>query len=141
MLLVARTLAGQAAATLRARDLGAAHLRLALLHADGMVKTAHSRTGGFIQDETALLAIAEHLLGKIFRRRVRVSRLWLSAEKLAEPQRQGVLFPPEPVAQPPAVEPQKAKRLLGILDRIHSRYGEKMLCAGSVLATPCKRAM
>jgi hypothetical protein len=143
--LVAHTLAGQAAATLRARDLGAAWLRLTLLHADGVMKTAHARTGGFIQDENSLISVAERLLSKAFHRRVRVTRMWLAAEKLAEPQRQGVLFPmdPTPVCRErtPAVEHRKAERLLGTLDRIHGRYGEGMLCSGAVMTEPRKKSL
>jgi nucleotidyltransferase/DNA polymerase involved in DNA repair len=135
--IMTRALAGQAAATLRMRDLGAARLRLTLLHADGMMKTAHVRTGGFVQDEGVLLSLAEGLLAKIFHRRVRVSRIWLSAEKLAEPQRQGVLFPPGSEAelreQTPTLEYRKTERLLGTLDRIHNRYGEGVLRSASML--------
>lgn len=143
--LVARTLAVQAAATLRARDLGAAWIGLTLLHADGMMKTARARTGGFIQDENTLTALAEGLLAKIFQRRVRVTRLWLAAEKLAEPQRQGVLFPLGPLAagtkQAPSIERRKADRLLGTLDRIHGRYGDVAVQTAAMLAAPRAKAL
>lgn len=89
----ARALASDAAVTLRAKGMGAARLVLTLLYVDGVMKTAERRTGGYIQDENALIGVAEALLGKVFRRRVRVTRLWLSAERLSAPERQGSLFP------------------------------------------------
>ena len=143
--LAAQILAGQAAATLRSRDLGAAWLGLTLLHADGMVKTARVRTGGFIQDENTLTSLAEGLLAKIFQRRVRVARLWLAVEKLAEPQRQGVLFPLDPLVtdtkQALPVERRRADRLLGTLDRIHGRYGDGAVQSAAMLAAPRAKAL
>lgn len=113
--LVARSLAAQTAATLRLRHLGAARLRLTLLHTDGVVKSAETRTGGYVEDEGALQAAAEKLLARAFRRRVRVIRVWMEAEKLAPPARQGVLFPERRAA---------SERLLAAVDRIRDRYGE-----------------
>lgn len=143
--LVARTLARQAAATLRTRDLGAARLRLTLLHADGVMKSAQARTGGFIQGEDILIALAVRLLGKIFLRRVRVTRLWLAAEKLAQPERQGSLFPTElddamPEALPEG-ERRKGERLLGVLDSIHRRYGEQVLQPAAMTATARRKML
>lgn len=127
----AAALAGQAAATLRGRDFGAARLRLTLLHADGVMKSACAATGGFIQDETALVETTERLLRRIFKRRVRVARLWLTAEKLAPPERQGVLFPEEP--PPGRRDGPKAAALLRALDSIHARYGDDLVMPAALL--------
>lgn len=112
----ARALAVDAAATLRAKGMGAARLVLTLLHVDGVIKTAEGRTGGYIQDESVLAGVAGTLLGKVFRRRVRVTRLWLSAERLAAPERQGSLFAP---AAPAA----GGDGLALAMDGIRRRYG------------------
>ncbi len=132
--LVARSLALQAAATLRARELGAARLSLTLFHADGAIKTAEGRTGGYVQDENALSALAQRLLDRVFSRRVRAVRIWLSAEKLAPPERQGILFQPKPAH--PLAEPQRPAgtiRLLAAMDTIRRRYGDESVKAAALL--------
>lgn len=87
-----RDLASDLATQLWQRSEGAARLSLTLLHADGMMKTTRTRLGGYIQERTVLADAAEELLLRAFRRRVQVSRLQMTAEKLAKPERQGRLF-------------------------------------------------
>ncbi len=87
-----RSLASDLSDQLWQRGEGTARLSLTLLHADGMMKTTHARLGGYIQDRTALADAADDLLKRAFRRRVQVTRLQLTAEKLAAPERQGRLF-------------------------------------------------
>lgn len=124
---VARDLAGQVAATLRLRNLGTAKLRLTLLHTDGAVKSAEGKTGGYVQAEGVLMATAEMLLARAFRRRVRVIRMWMEAEKLAPPARQGVLF------QDGLAAPAAAERLLTAVDGIRKRYGERSVESAALL--------
>lgn len=128
--LVVRDLAGRIAADLRRRDQGAARLRMTLLHADGAFKTAEARTGGFVQDERLLTETAMALLKQVFARRVRATRLWLAAEKLAAPERQSLLFPdPSPVAIPT----RQTEKLLSAMDGIRKRYGETSVQAAAML--------
>lgn len=135
--LAVRTLAGQAAVVLRDRNVGAARLRLTLLHADGIMKNAFTSTGGFIQDEAVLTDIAWGLLNRIFQRRVRISRFWLAAERLAFPERQGILF--SVAANQKIMKPalpsdiRKTNDLLQTLDRIRSRYGDVLIKPASLL--------
>lgn len=128
---VVRSLAEQAAGELRARGLGAARLRLTLLHTDGVVKTATAGTGGFIQDEAIVSDVARRLLKQVFSRRVRATRMWLAAERLSEPERQGVLFAPEATTGgqgEKSVEVLRERgRLLATVDGIRKRYGEESL--------------
>ncbi|MCC8190505.1 MAG: hypothetical protein LIP77_07710 [Planctomycetes bacterium] len=141
--LVARSLAARVAATLRARGEGAARLRLTLLYADGLLKRGEARTGGYIQDKSCLMAAAEKLLRRIFGRRVRVSRLWLEAERLSEPQRQGVLFPPEAAGtslrELPAARRLEQERLLAAVDSIRHRYGEAAVAPAALLSPAAGR--
>lgn len=133
--LTADALVGRVAAVLRRRDLGAARLRLTLLHVDGVVKSAFSPTGGYIQDETALLGVARRLLRRVFTRRVCLSRLWLAAEKLAEPARQKVLFPEAETGGLSATsrpDRKKEAALLHTLDCIRARYGEDTVVSGAL---------
>lgn len=141
--IVVRELAAQTAAALRAKDLGAARLRLRLLYADGALKTVDARTGGFIQEEAALQAVAERLLARAFARRVKVIRLWLDAEKLAAPARQGVLFaePGEEQGALPASRPGSAHQLLATMDRIRTRYGEEAVRPAALLQTGEERSL
>ncbi|MCD8350614.1 MAG: hypothetical protein LUC93_08405 [Planctomycetaceae bacterium] len=87
-----RNLASDLSTQLWQRGEGTARLSLTLLHADGMMKTTHTRLGGYVQERTVLADAAEDLLGRAFRRRVQVTRLQMTAEKLAAPERQGRLF-------------------------------------------------
>ena len=132
--LAAETLARQVAAVLRQRCLGAARLRLMVLHVDGVVKNDFLATGGFIQDEAVLVGLATQLLQRIFKRRVRINRLWLAAEKLAAPERQKVLFSTvaDDGAPAPRAEQGKADALLHTLDRIRARYGGGMVQSGAL---------
>lgn len=121
-----KSLAAEAAALLRGRGLGAAWLTMTLLHADGTTGTARTRTGGFVQEEGALTAAALRLLRRVFKRRVRATRLWLTAEKLSAPERQGVLFAAaaDAGAVPPQPERRNAERLLNAVNGIRRRYGD-----------------
>ncbi|MDR1613733.1 MAG: hypothetical protein LBT97_13265 [Planctomycetota bacterium] len=134
--LVARALAEQVAATLRTRNSGAARLRLTLLHVDGAMKSAVAATGGFVRDETMLAALASTLLERVFRRRVRVGRLWLAAEKLSAPERQGVLFSPAAIhdKESRTVDAAKTATLLNTLDRIRRRYGDDGIRPAAMVA-------
>ncbi len=136
---VARDLAAQVASTLRRRHLGAAKLRLTLLHTDGAVKSAESRTGGYVQAEDALLATAEALLARAFRRRVRVIRMWMEAEKLAPPARQGVLFPGGESVQAAVAVRAASERLLTAVDGIRKRYGDASVGSAALLQGRRKR--
>lgn len=126
---VARTLAGEAAAELRRRGKGAAWLRLSLLYIDGVTHGARQRTSGFIQAEDTLASLAEVLLEKAFTRRVAATQCWIDAEKLGEPLRQGVLFDfADPVAATPAAAPSRPDasrhRLHHAVDAIRRRHGD-----------------
>lgn len=134
--LTTRALAGQIAAALRKQGLGAARLRLTLLHADGVMKSAVSFVGGFVQDETVLADIAHQLVQRIFKRRVRFTRLWLAAEKLSAPERQGVLFSAamdKDCEGAPCMESEKSNALTHTLDRIRSRYGDDMVTSAALM--------
>ncbi|MCL2001441.1 MAG: hypothetical protein FWG74_08415 [Planctomycetes bacterium] len=143
--IVARTLAAQVAFDLHRRNLGAAWLRLSLLYVDGASKMARRRTGGFTQNEDDLVALAEGLLAKAFTRRVAVSRLWLDAEKLGEPMRQGVLFPSSGEdarfgdsasggqGKSDQKRPEATARLRAAIDRIRVRYGDAGIQPGIVM--------
>lgn len=134
--LVVRTLAARIAVSLRARKLGAARLRLALLHADGALKTVETRTGGFIQEEAMLQAAAGRLLARAFVRRVRVIRLWLEAEKLSEPECQGALFPADAemgAKTSLATARHDAEKLLAAVDGIRKRYGDEAVRPAALL--------
>jgi hypothetical protein len=61
-------------------------------YADGMMGAGETRPGGYVDDEPMLQRLADSLLRSTFKRRVRVARLWLSAEKFVRPMCQGVLF-------------------------------------------------
>lgn len=128
---VVRSLAERVAAELRARGLGAARMRLTLLYADGVVKGALLGTGGFVQDEIVLAEVARSLLRQVFKRRVRATRMWLTAERLSGPERQGVLFASEGAAKGEGEMPleirRERERLLATVDGIRKRYGDESL--------------
>ncbi len=138
------SLARETADTLRRRGLGAAWLGLTLLYADGAFKTARQRCGGYIQKESILADLAQILFDKVFRRRVRASRLWLTAEKLASPMRQGDLFANMPSLRQlqsfPAPSRCNEEKLLAALDSIRSRYGEESLQQAAYIASTGKKA-
>ena len=138
MRLVVRDLAARAATALRSKRLGAARLRLTLLHADGALKTAGGRTGGFIQHEAALQRVAEGLLARVFVRRVQVIRLWLDAEKLATPERQGTLFQANASAEPDSGD-RDSRKLLRAVDRIKKRYGESAMQPAALLQSAARQ--
>lgn len=142
--LVVRSLTADVATSLRAKNLGAAKLRLRLLYADGALKAVECRTGGYIQEEAVLQVATERLLLQVFARRVQIIRLWLEAEKLAEPECQGVLFPPRMAEQdanaPPAIRPADAQQLLATVDRIRVRYGEEAVKPAALLRIGKKRS-
>ena len=132
--LAVRTLAARIATSLRARGLGTAKLRLTLLYADGALKTVETGTGGFIQEEGALQTAAVRLLTKAFVRRVRAFRLWLEADKLSGPERQGVLFHNESEALP-EVKRLNAEHLLTTVDGIRMRFGDDSVQPAALLRT------
>lgn len=133
--LAVRCLASRIACDLRGRDMGTGGLRFTLLYADGVAKTVQVTCGGFLQDEGALTHLARELLEKAFKRRVKVSRLWLVAEKLAVPERQGVLFPERGAGDASgAVAPGRSQtQLYRALDCIRKRYGEDALGVATLL--------
>ncbi len=133
--LIVRDLAARVATALRSKQLGAAQMCLTLLHTDGALKTARSKTGGFIQDESTLQQLAENLLTRVFIRRVQAIRLWLDAEQLAAPERQGVLFP----ASDTESGTEETRKLLDTLDCIKKRYGEDAMQPAALLQPALRR--
>lgn len=133
----AKTLAGQVAAQLRKRDQGAGRLQLTLMHADGVLKSAFAATGGFIQAEDVLTDITLRLLKRTFQRRVRITRLWITAEKLASPERQGSLFSvaadDTEMKTPHQPDDRKTGELLHTLDQIRAKYGDVVMKPAALL--------
>ncbi len=121
--IVLRGLTEELGTELRKRKAGAGRLRLTLFHADGGMQSVAGKTGGYIQDEGCLFTLGEGLLAKAFRRRVRVGRMWLTGERLADPERQGVLFGKETRTVLP-----------GVLDGIRGKFGPGAVVTGVFLA-------
>jgi DNA polymerase-4 len=63
---------------------------------------------------------------RLFQRRVRIRRMTLAAEKLAEPSRQLSLFPEQPTE-----ENLKQQRLAAALDSVRARFGKNAVSWGS----------
>ncbi|MCC8109788.1 MAG: hypothetical protein LIQ30_12260 [Planctomycetes bacterium] len=113
------SLVDRVAESLRARSMGAARIKVALLYADGVTNAAEGKMGGYVQDAGLFMTVAERLWRRIFTRRVRVARIVVEVWKLAPPERQGTLFPTE--------EDKHIDQLGQILSTVRNRFGDNSL--------------
>jgi DNA polymerase-4 len=108
---------------LRERGLVARRLGLTLDHSDG-VRVARTRSDPLgTASDFKLLVLARSLLDLAWVRRVRLRRLRLVGDRLANPPAQLELFPDEPATD-------RRERLLPALDEIRRRFGRAMIQAG-----------
>jgi DNA polymerase IV len=111
---------------LRAAERLCAGVRLDLVQSDGVEFSGRAPLPTPSQWECDLYPPLEKLYFRLFQRRVRIRRIALAAEKLAEPSRQLSLF-----AEPPAEENLKQQRLAAALDAVRARFGKNAVAWGS----------
>jgi DNA polymerase IV len=111
---------------LRAAERLCAGVRLDLVQSDGVEFSGRAPLAAPSHWECDLYPPLEKLYFRLFQRRVRIRRMTLAAEKLAEPSRQLSLFPEQPAA-----ENLKQQRLAAALDAVRARFGKNAVGWGS----------
>lgn len=114
-------------ATLRQQQRVCRRLRLSIRHSDHVEPTAQERLSHGTCWEADLQPVAMRLFYRCLRRRVRVTRLTLQADRLESPITQLSLFD-EPASVPPT-----SHRLSTALDAIREKFGKHALCWGKTL--------
>ena len=114
-------------AALREQQRVCRRLRLSIRHSDHVERTAHERLQQGTCWEADLQPVLTRLFYRCLRRRIRLTRLTLQAERVESPIQQLSLFD-EAAAVPPS-----SHRLSNALDVIRAKFGEPSLRWGKTL--------
>jgi DNA polymerase-4 len=119
----------QLCATLRQQQRVCRRLSLTIRHSDHHEQVAHQIVPGGTCWETDLRPVVTRLFMRCFRRRVRLRRMTLQADRLGPPAEQLSLFD-----EPASYAPQAHHRLSLALDRIRMKFGEQAISWGQTFS-------